>query len=95
MSTYTLIKVSKYGTSQQSFSTSNEYLNEYSSLFLEYDYSIASILPDEHHSINVVVSIELNNNLTLVNPEIMRLSINELEDWIKNQEHLHKLRSLK
>lgn len=95
MSTYTLIKVSKYGTSQQSFSTSNEYLNEYSLLFLGHDYSIASILPDEHHSITVIVSTELDNNLRLVDSKTISLSINELEDWIKNQEHLHKLRGLK
>lgn len=95
MNIYKIIEVSDKGNKITNFTDVNKHLVYQSSLY-DTDKSVAIILPDgsSNHQV-VIIMKELSENLVMKPSSKTNVTLNELEDWIKEQKNLHKLRSLK
>lgn len=95
MNIYKVIEVSDKGNKITNFTDANKHLAYQSSLY-DTDKSVAMILPDGSSNRQVVIIMkELSENLVMKPSSKINVTLGELEVWIEEQKHLHKLRSLK
>lgn len=94
MSNYQIIVISDKEIINKSFTNQEDFLNAHIAYSIFSDLSIANIVPSVETTKHILIMSELTSDLVYIEP-MKDISLSELEDWIKNQEHLHKLRGLK